>query len=125
MIKTTYSTMLLVIGFLALMLMLPSAHLMAQTAVERSSVTSYTSSTTEALPTEERSSVTSSTSSKSFTTEAQAAEEHHCVHHCRQHYEERLRECSEPGHEHHKRCEEWAREREKECLEKCYHEYPR
>jgi len=29
MIKTTYSTMLLVIGFLALMLMLPSAHLKA------------------------------------------------------------------------------------------------
>ena len=30
MIKTTYSTMLLVIGFLALMLMLPSAHLNAE-----------------------------------------------------------------------------------------------
>ena len=29
MIKTTYSTMLLVIGFLAVMLMLPSAHLNA------------------------------------------------------------------------------------------------
>ena len=106
MIKTAYSAMLLVIGFLALMLMLPSVHLMAQTAVERSSVTS-------------------STSSMSFTTEAQAAEEHHCVSHCREHYEERIRECKEPGHEHHNRCEEWAREGEKECLEKCYHEYPR
>ena len=30
MIKTTYSTMLLVIGFLAVMLMLPSAHLNAE-----------------------------------------------------------------------------------------------
>jgi hypothetical protein len=109
MIKTTYSTMLLVIGFLALMFMLPSAHLMAQTAQERSSVTSSTNST----------------SFMSFTTDAQAAEEHHCVSHCRHHYEERLRECTEPGHEHHNRCEEWAREREKECLEKCYQEYPR
>jgi len=105
MIKTVYSTMLVVIGFLALMLMLPSGHLMAQTVVELS--------------------VTSSTNATSFTTEAQAADEHYCVHHCREHYEQRLRECSEPGHEHHKRCEEWAREREKECLDKCYHEYPR
>jgi len=105
MIKTACSTTLLVIGFLALMLMLPSGHLMAQTVVERS--------------------VTSSMTAASFTTEAQAADEHHCVHHCREHYEQRLRECSEPGHEHHKRCEEWAREREKECLDKCYREYPR
>ena len=122
MIKTTYSTMLLVIGFLALMFMLPSAHLMAQTAEERSSVSS---STAEAPAAVERGSVTSFMSFMSFTTDAQAAEEHHCVSHCRQHYEERLRECSAPGHEHHHRCEEWAREREKECLEKCYHEYPR
>jgi hypothetical protein len=112
MIKTTYSTMLLVIGFLALMLMLPSGHLMAQTAEVRSSVTSSTNSA-------------NSLSFMSFTTDAQAAEEHHCVSHCRHHYEERLRECNEPSHEHHKRCEEWAREREKECLEKCYQEYPR
>jgi hypothetical protein len=128
MIKTTYSTMLLVIGFLALMLMSPSAHLMAQTAEVRSSVTN---STAETPPAEEHGSVTSPTNSTrsvsfmSFTTDAQAAEEHHCVSHCRHHYEERLRECSEPSHEHHHRCEEWAREREKECLEKCYHEYPR
>ena len=119
MLKTTYSTMLLVIGFLALMLTFPSAHLMAQTSEERSSVTISTSSTTEAPPAEERSSVTSSTRSTSFTSEAQASEEHHCVSHCRQHYEERLRECSEPGHEHHNRCEAWAREREKECLNTC------
>ena len=125
MIKTTYSTMLFVIGFLALMLMLPSAHLMAQTAEGRSSVTSSTSSTAEAPQVEERSSVTSFMSFMSFTTDAQAAEEHHCVSHCRQHYEERLKECSEPGHEHHHRCEEWAREREKECLDQCYREYPR
>ena len=128
MIKATYSTMLLVIGFLALMLAFPSAHLMAQTSEERNSVTSFTRSTTDAPPAQERSSVTSSTNSvrsTSFTTDAQAAEEHHCVSHCRHHYEERMRECNDPGHEHHHRCEEWAREREKECLDQCYREYPR
>ncbi|SPF50663.1 exported hypothetical protein [Syntrophobacter sp. SbD1] len=52
-------------------------------------------------------------------------EEHYCVGHCRKHYEERLAECSEPGHPHHHRCEEWAREREHECLDACYHEHPR
>ena len=37
--------------------------------------------------------------------EAQAAE-HYCVGYCHKQYEERLRECSEPGHPHHLRCEE-------------------
>jgi hypothetical protein len=49
----------------------------------------------------------------------QASGEHHCVSHCRHHYEERLKECNDPGHEHHRRCEEWAREREQECLNTC------
>lgn len=54
--------------------------------------------------------------------EAQAGE-HRCVRHCRRHYEERVRECNEPGHPHHRRCEHWARERERDCLDKCYREY--
>ncbi len=54
---------------------------------------------------------------------AQAAE-HYCVGHCRKHYEESLRECSEPGHMNHHRCEEWARERERECLDDCYKHHP-
>ncbi|MGO9557214.1 MAG: hypothetical protein ACLP2U_19605 [Syntrophobacteraceae bacterium] len=55
--------------------------------------------------------------------EAQAAE-HYCVGYCHKHYEERLIECSEPGHPHHHRCEEWARERERECLDDCYKHHP-
>jgi cytoskeletal protein RodZ len=122
MIKTTYSTMLLVIGFLAIMLTVPSAHLMAQTAEEHNSVTSSTnstSSTSEAQPAEERTSVTNSTKSTSFTTEAQAMETHHCVGHCRDHYNRSLSECNEPGHPHHNKCDKWAREREQECLSTC------
>ena len=123
MIKTTYSTMLLVIGFLALMLMLPSAHLKAG-PLDKSN-DSPTSSIFNVNQTDIKGLNQSESPLLMAQTEAQAADEHHCVHHCRQHYEERMRECNEPGHEHHHRCEEWAREREKECLDKCYREYPR
>jgi hypothetical protein len=138
MIKTTYLRMLLAIGFLALMLILPSTHLMAQTTEESTSVTSSSRSSTEAQPAQTQSSVTTSTRSTSSTTVSQPAEdlssvmsstmvaqaggEHRCIGYCRHHYEDRLRECNDPGHEHHHRCEEWAREREKECLDKCYRE---
>ncbi|MGC9967198.1 MAG: hypothetical protein ABSE08_17505 [Syntrophobacteraceae bacterium] len=123
MIKTTYSTILLVIGFLALMLMLPSAHLKAG-PLDKSN-DSPTSSIFNVNQTDIKGLNQSESPLLMAQTEAQAADEHHCVHHCRQHYEERMRECNEPGHEHHHRCEEWAREREKECLDKCYREYPR
>ena len=123
MIKTTYSTMLLVIGFMALMLMLPSAYLNAgpidnPNGSQASSISNVNQTDLKDLNQTESTLLMAQT-------EAQAAEEHHCVSHCRQHYEERMRECNDPGHEHHHRCEEWAREREKECLENCYREYPR
>jgi len=123
MIKTTYSTMLLVIGFLALMLMLPSAQLNAGPIDNPND--SPASSISNVNQTDIKGLNQSESPLLMAQTEAQAADEHHCVHHCRQHYEERMRECNEPGHEHHHRCEEWAREREKECLDKCYREYPR
>jgi hypothetical protein len=123
MIKPPYSTILLVIGFLALMLALPSAHLKAG-PIDKSN-DSPTSSIFNVNQTDIKGLNQSESPLLMAQTDAQAAEEHHCVSHCRQHYEERMRECNEPGHEHHHRCEEWAREREKECLDKCYREYPR
>jgi len=153
MIKTTYSTMLLVIGFLAVMLMLPSAHLnagaidnpnvfpaysisnvnqtdikglnqsespllMAQATEEHRSSESSSSSTVEAPPPvqEHRSSESSSSSTMRSTTEAPPE---HCVSHCRDHYNQSLVECNEPGHPHHNKCDKWAREREQECLAAC------
>ena len=115
--KATYSTMLLVIGFMALMLMLPSANLMAQTTEEHRSSTSSSSSTVEAPPPvqEHRSSESSSSTTRS-TTEAPPE---HCVSHCRDHYNQSLVECNEPHHPHHNKCEKWAREREQECLSAC------
>ena len=123
MIKTTYSKVLLVIGFLALMLMLSIAHLNAGPIDKPNDCP--TSSISNVQQTDIKGLNQSESALLMAQTEAQAAGEHYCVSHCRQHYEESLRECKQPGHEHHKRCEEWAREREKECLEKCYHEYPR
>ena len=117
MIKTTYSKMLVAMGFLALMLMLPSAYLMAQTTEEHRSSTSSSSSTVEAPPPvqEHRSSESSSSTTRS-TTEAPPE---HCVSHCRDHYNQSLVECNEPGHPHHNKCDKWAREREQECLSAC------
>ena len=152
MIKTTYSTMLLVIGFLALMLMLPSAHLnagpidnpngspassisnvnqtdikglnqsespllMAQTTEEHRSSESSSSSTVQTPPPvqEQRSSESSSITTRS-TTEAPPE---HCVSNCREHYNQSLRECNEPGHPNHNKCDKWAREREQKCLNTC------
>ena len=153
MIKTTYSTILLVIGFLALMLMLPTAHLnagpinnpndspassisnvnqtdlkgsnqtespflMAQATEEHRSSESSSSSTVEAPPPvqEHRSSESSSSSTMRSTTEAPPE---HCVSHCRDHYNQSLVECNEPGHPNHNKCDKWAREREQECLAAC------
>ena len=115
--KATYSTMLLVIGFMALMLMLPSANLMAQTTEEHRSSTSSSSSTVEAPPPvqEHRSSESSSSTTRS-TTEAPPE---HCVSNCREHYNQSLRECNEPGHPNHNKCDKWAREREQKCLNTC------
>ena len=152
MIKTTYSTMLVAMGFLALMLMLPSAYLnaestgnsnnspvslisnvnqsdikglnqsespllMAQATEEHRSSESSSSSTVEAPPPvqEHRSSESSSSSTRS-TTEARPE---HCVSHCRDHYNQSLVECNEPGHPNHNKCDKWAREQEQECLNTC------
>ncbi len=117
MIKTTYLTMLLVIGFMALMLMLPSVYLMAQTSEEHRSSESSSSSTVEVPPIvqEHRSSESSSSTTRS-TTEAPPE---HCVSHCREHYNQSLRECNEPKHPHYNKCAKWAREQEQECLNTC------
>jgi hypothetical protein len=144
MIKQTYSRILLTIAFVAIMLTLPAAHLnagsidvnqtdiknlnqsevprpMAQATETRRSVTSSTSSTTEAPPpTEESRSVTTSTSSTRSTAEAAPPEKPHCANECRDKYDRSMTECNLPDHPHHKKCEKWAREREKECLEICY-----
>jgi len=136
MIRLTYSKVVLIIAFLAIMLTVPSTHLMAQTAEESSSVTSSTRSTTVVLPAQEQSSVTSSTSSTTVaqpareqssvttstksSTVAQASGEQRCVGHCRDSADRSLSECNAPGHPHHKKCKKWAREREEDCLEKCY-----
>ena len=126
MTKPTYSTILLSIAFLTLMLTLPSTRLLAQTVEEQHSVESSkssTRSTTEALPVEEQRSVESSTTSKSSTrstTEAPPAEKPNCTSQCRDHYDLSMSECNQPDHPHHKKCEKWAREREKDCLDKCY-----
>ena len=151
MIKTIYSAMLLVIGFLAVMLMLPFAYLnaepignpnnspvspifnvnqsdikglnqsessllMAQATEEHRSSTSSSSSTTETQPVEQHHSSESSSSSTRSTTEAPPE---HCVSHCREHYNQSLVECNEPGHPRHNKCDKWAREREQECLSAC------
>jgi hypothetical protein len=140
MIKQTYSSIVFLIVFLALMIASPSANLTAQTTEERSSVTT-TRTTTEAQPAQEQSSVTistrstnsstgaqpaqaqsSATSSTRSTTVAQAGGEHRCIGNCRGQSDRSMDECNAPGHPHHHKCEEWSRDREKDCLEKCYRE---
>jgi hypothetical protein len=132
MIKTTYSTMLLVIGFLALTLMLPSAHLNAgpidnpngspASSLSNVNQTDFKGLNQSESPllmaqaTEEHRSSESSSSTTRSTTEAPPE---HCVSHCRHHYEERLKECNEPGHPQHNKCDRWAREQEQECLNTC------
>jgi hypothetical protein len=68
---------------------------------------------------ENRSSESSSSSMKTTTTEAPLAADHHCAGHCRDHYNQSLVECNEPGHPQHNKCDKWAREREQECLAAC------
>jgi len=130
MIKATYSSMLLVIGSLALILMLPSANLnagpidnptgllMAQATEEHRSSESSSSTTVEVQPPvqEHRSSESSSSTTVRSTTEAPPE---HCVSRCREHYNLSLRECNEPNHPNHNKCEKWAREQEQECLNAC------
>jgi hypothetical protein len=65
---------------------------------------------------EQRSSESSSSTTTRSTTEAPPE---HCVSHCREHYNQSLRECNEPNHPHHNKCDKWAREREQECLNTC------
>jgi len=137
MMKTTYATMLLVIGLMALIFMLPSVYLNAEPIGNPASPVSIINQTDikglnqsespllMAQATEEhRSSESSSSSSmKTTTTEApQAVVEHNCAGHCRDRYTESLGECNDPGHPHHRSCEKWARERESECLDKCSRE---
>jgi len=118
MIKTTYSTMLLVIGFLALMLMAPSTYLMAQATEEHRSSESSSSTTVQTPPPvqEHHSSESSSSTTTRSTTEAPPE---HCVSHCHENYSQSLRECNEPNHPSHNKCDKWAREREQECLNTC------
>ena len=124
MIKPHYSNVLLVITFLALTIVLSSVRVYAG-AIDKPG-----DSSTSSISNGSRSDVKDLQQPEAARLMAQAearAEEgeHHCVRYCRHHYEERLAECSQPGHEHHHRCEEWARERERECLENCYREHPK
>ena len=153
MTKMTYSTMLLVIGFLAIMFMFPSAPrnagpidnpndspaslisnvnqtdikglnqtestlLMVQVTEEHRSSESSSSSTVEVPPPvqEHRSSESSSSTTTRSTT---AAPPEHCVSHCRERYNQSLRECNEPMHPNHNKCDKWAREQEQQCLNTC------
>lgn len=165
MIKRTYSRLPIIIAFVALMLASPSAYLnagsldvsqfdkngsnqseapglMAQATETSRSVTTSTSSTTEAPlaeeyrsvessssstrsvveapPVEEHRSVERSTSSTRSVTEAAAPKKPHCADQCRDQYDSSMTECNQPDHPHHKKCEKWAREREKDCLKRCY-----
>ena len=120
MTKQVYPKPLLVITFLAVALTLSSVYLHAE-LLDISS--DSPNSPAYGVP---RTDTTDLHGSRPIGQIAQAeaqAQEHYCVGHCRHHYEERLAECSEPGHEHHHRCEEWAKERERECLENCYREH--
>ncbi len=128
MIKSLYSKILFVIGFVGLMLTLATVHLNAG-PLDRPNDSSI--SVTSSLIQTDIKGLNRSESPGLLAQEHEERgeygehHEHHCVSHCRHHYEERLSECNEPGHEHHHRCEEWAREREQECLDHCYEEYPR
>ena len=123
MTRALYSIILLTATCLALMFTLTCANANAEP------IATQGDSTTGTLYNENHSGLNHLEQSESAgwmmaQTEAQA-EEHHCVGHCRRHFEERMKECSEPDHPHHHRCEEWAREREKECLDNCYKEHPK
>jgi len=137
--KKTYSTLLLVTGFMALMLVLPFAHLNAEPAGNpNNSAVSLTSNVNQSdipgfnqlespllmaqMTEEHRFSESSSSTMRSTTTETQPAVQHDCVGHCRDHYKQSLVECNEPGHPKHDKCDKWAREREQECLNLCSRE---
>jgi len=129
----TYSTMLLVIGFLAIMFMFPSAPRNAgpidnpndspaslisnvnQTDIKGLNQTESTLLMAQATEEHRSSESSSSTTTRSTT----AAPPEHCVSHCREQYNQSLRECNEPKHPNHNKCDKWAREREKECLNTC------
>jgi hypothetical protein len=112
MTKALYSIILLTFACLALMFILSSSHASA------APIATPDDSSTGSLYIHH--------AGLNYLAQAAAqAEEHYCAGHCRKHYEERMRECNEPGHPQHHRCEEWAREREKECLDECYKEHPR
>jgi len=122
MIKPLCPKILLVLTFLSLAFALSSVFLYAE-AVDTPSDSSN-SSISDVAQTDTTDLHQSDTTGLMAQAEAQAqGQEHYCVRHCRHHYEERLAECNEPGHEHHHHCEEWAKERERECLEHCYQEH--
>jgi hypothetical protein len=133
MTKMTYSTMLLVIGFLAIMFMFPSAPRNAgpidnpndspaslisnvnQTDIKGLNQTESTLLMAQATEEHRSSESSSSTTTRSTT----AAPPEHCVSHCRERYNQSLRECNEPMHPNHNKCDKWAREQEQQCLNTC------
>jgi len=133
MTKMTYSTMLLVIGFLAIMFMFPSAPRNAgpidnpndspaslisnvnQTDIKGLNQTKSTLLMAQATEEHRSSERSSSTTTRSTT----AAPPEHCVSHCRERYNQSLRECNEPMHPNHNKCDKWAREQEQQCLNTC------
>jgi len=113
MIRPFYSKILLVIVFLAVALMLSSFQVYVGTVDKPTDSSSLLSGATQ-------------TAFPLAWTEAQAKKpEHYCVGHCSQEYKERLAECKNKKHEHHKDCKKWAKDRERECLQECYREHPK
>jgi hypothetical protein len=117
MTKTFFTTILLNSAVLLLLLILPSLSNAGQTVTPDNSDT--------AAMTGMKAADMQKSSQPDSSRIVVAEGEHRCVRHCRRHYEERLQECYEPGHPHHRRCAAWAREREQECLEGCYREHRR
>ena len=112
MIKPVYPKLLVIMSFLAVALMLLPVHVYVGPTPGDSSTFSISNGT--------------KATAQLAWTEAQAKKpEHYCVGHCSQEYKERLAECKNKKHEHHKDCKKWAKERERECLKECYREHPK
>ena len=119
MLKPLYSTLVNTLFLLVLILVFPSQSKAVETYTPNNSGTASLSGIYQADVT----GTSESYSSRLLVAEADG--EHYCARHCRDHYEDRMRECLDPNHPHHHRCEDWAREREHECLENCYREHGR
>jgi hypothetical protein len=108
--KPKYSKLLAIMPFLALALMLLPVHIYVGPTPGDSSTSSIWNA--------------AKTTVQLGWTEAQAKKPDHCVGHCKAEYKERLAECKNKNHEHHKDCKKWAKARQRECLKDCRREHP-